>query len=145
MVSRLLQVRTGRHPHELLILIASTVLGLVGTVLPGEISSAIATVMDGWTVHAFWAGLAVFAGASLYGILKRGVEGLLIERVGLFGLAMFYLAYSVAVIDYAGWGGLVSVALPLCFAIGNLGRIWQIRTDLRLVKSYLKDHPDERV
>lgn len=143
MVARLLHVRTGRQAHEIVILIASIIVGVVGAVLPEDVSNAIAHVMHGWVIHTYYAGLAAFSVLTLCGILYRKIEGLLVERVGLTVVALYYAVFAVCIISYAGLAGAMGALLPVAYTIGNSARIWQIRTDLSLLKDYLADHPDD--
>lgn len=145
MVDRLLKIRTGRQPHELLVLLATVILGTVGTFLPEKISTAIAETFARPISSVYWAGLALFAGIALFGIIRRRVDGLLIERAALVVLTALYGAYVVAVISSSGLAGFAACALPLAFAIANVCRVFQIRRDLQLLASYLKDHPGEQV
>ncbi|SDN79428.1 hypothetical protein SAMN05428965_1655 [Geodermatophilus sp. DSM 45219] len=91
--------------------------------------------------RAFWIALVLFAGVTLYGIYRRRIEGLLIERAGLTVMAALYGTYIYASLAVNGLDGVTSIALPLSFVVANLARCWQIRTDLVLMSSYLKEHP----
>ena len=128
-----------------MILVASLVLGVVGSAAPERISSAVSMQFQAPWASFFWAGLTIFGALALYGIFTPKIEGLLVERIALAALTLFYVTFAVAVVLYAGLGGLVSTALPLAFAVGNVARIVQVRQDLALLKSYLKDHPGEEV
>jgi predicted lysophospholipase L1 biosynthesis ABC-type transport system permease subunit len=144
-MDRLLRIRTGKHPHEILVVFASSVLGLAGSIAPHRISIAIHSEFAYPWAMVFWMMMAIFSLITLYGILNHRVEGMLIERAGLIVLSALYGMYVFAVLSYAGWMGVASTVLPLAFAIGNLSRCWQIRTDLALLTSYLRDHPGDQV
>lgn len=142
---RILQIRTGKHPHEVLVLCFTTVLGIVGSFVPEEISDAIAKeFLWPWSM-AFWIAMTVTGLISLYGIYNKKIDGLLIERAGLTLQATLFGVYIYAVSRHSGLEGLVAMALPAALAAGNIYRCWQIKTDLALLTSYLKDHPGEQV
>lgn len=140
---RLLTVRSGRHPHEVLILIAAGLIGVIGMTIPDKISNSIIEVFGMVGGRTFYGGMFVFAAVALYGVWKRKVEGLMIERASLIALTTFFFAYGSSVLMVNGVVGLVSAILPLSFAIANCCRIAQIKTDLYYIKEYLTDHPDD--
>ena len=145
MPDRLLHVRTGRHPHEILVLLATVLVGVVGTVLPSEVSQAVAETLDGWLGRAYYVGLAAFSSIALWGIFRRRIEGLLVERVAITVVALYYAVFAACVFWYYGLGGAMGAVIPTAYCIANLARCWQIKTDLALLKSYLRDHPGEVV
>jgi hypothetical protein len=145
MVGRLLRIRTGKHPHEIFVIVATVALGIVGVIVPEEISSAIASEFAWPWAVVYWACMVVFGATTLYGIFMHKIEGLLIERAGLVMVAVLYGIFIFAVASYAGWNGLVSMTLPAAFASANIARCCQIGTDLALLKAYLKDHPGDEV
>lgn len=145
MPERLLKIRTGRQPHETLVVIATGLLGVVGLMLPHEVSGAIADALTPHWASVFWAGIALFAFITLWGIYKRRIDGLLVERAGLTVLTALYGGYVLILLTYRGWDALAGAALPLAFAIANVVRCFQIGNDLSLLKSYLKDNPNDSV
>lgn len=138
---RLLRVRTGRQPYEVAVLVMSVVLGIVGTFVPEGISGAIDAEFNTFWSRTYWAALTLFATITLVGIHRRRVEGLLIERGGLTVMAALFGTYVYAAVATNGLAGIAASALPLSFVIASLARCWQIRDDLRLLTSYLRDHP----
>lgn len=144
-VHRILQIRTGKHPHEVLVLIFTTILGTVGSVMPSEISDSVAGEFPWPWCMIYWIAMTATGLLTLSGIFNRKIEGLLIERAGLTLQATLFGAYIYAVSQHAGMSGLVSMVLPASLIAGNIYRCWQIKTDLALLTSYLKDHPGERV
>lgn len=145
MPSRLLHVRTGRHPHEILVLAFTAVLGLIGAIVPESISDAISHEFPWPWSMVFWIAMLLSSLVTLFGIFNHKIEGLLIERAGLTMHASMLGIYTYAVLQYAGLGGLVGMVLPLALICGNLWRCFMIRTDLVLLTAYLKDHPGEQV
>lgn len=144
MPDRLLNVRTGRHPHEVAVLGVTVFIGGVGAILPTSVSEAVVHVMDGWS-RFYYAGLAFFAAVAITGIFRHKIEGMLVERFAISVVALYYAIFAACVLSFRGLGGLMSVALPLAYCGANLARCWQIRTDLALLKSYLRDHPGAEV
>jgi hypothetical protein len=145
MPGRLLRIRTGKHPHEILVVGATIMLGIVGTIWPDRISAAIDQEFSWpWSV-AYWVSMAAAGSITMWGIFNRKIDGLLIERAGLTIQASLFGLYVYAVAQYVGFAGFASMVLPIAFAAGSLARCWQIGTDLSLLKEYLKDHPGEQV
>lgn len=145
MPSRLLRIRTGKHPHEIVVIIATILLGTVGALWPEQINAAIANEFNWPWSTAYWVALAGAGVITMWGILDHRIDGLLVERAGLTLQATLFGLYIYAVAQYAGFSGFVGMVLPAAFAAGSLARCWQIRTDLALLKAYLTDHPGEQV
>lgn len=145
MPGRLLRVRTGRHPHEILLVVAATLLGVVGAFIPELISDAVAAEFPWPWAMIYWIFMAVSGLITLWGIFNKKIEGLLVERAGLTMQATAIGIFIYCVAEYAGLGGLVSMVLPGAIIIGHLSRCWQIKRDLALLTAYLKDHPGEKV
>lgn len=145
MPGRLLRVRTGRHPHEILLVVAATLLGIVGAIFPESISDAVATAFPWPWSMALWIFMALSGLVTLWGIFNHKIEGLLVERAGLTLQATGIGLYVYCVFEYAGFSGLVSMVLPGAIIIGHLSRCWQIKRDLALLTAYMKDHPGEKV
>lgn len=145
MTDRLLRIRTGRHPHEVLVLIASVVVGIVGLIVPTEVSDAVTHSMTSGLARFYYLGLAFFSAVALWGIFRHKVDGLLIERVAITVVALYYMIFAACVIGDRGLSGLMGIVIPVSYCIANLARCWQIRIDLALLRSYLADHPGEEV
>jgi hypothetical protein len=138
-------IRTGRSSHEILVCATAVIIGLFGLLLPKSISPAITSVFPPPLDLAYYAGLVLSGGLTLFGIARYRVEGLLLERIGLAMQAAFYAAYGIAIVGTRGIGGWAMACLPLCFAISSLFRIVQIRADLRALPEELRravDHGD---
>lgn len=141
MTDRLLRVRTGRQPYEVAVLAVSIATGIVGLAVPEGISGAIDAEFNTFWSRTYWAAMVLFASITLVGIYRRRIEGLLIERGGLTVLAALFGTYCYAAVATNGLAGIAASALPLSFVIASLARCYQIRDDLRLLTSYLRDHP----
>ncbi len=141
---RLLAVRTGRHPHEVLVCVTALLIGGSGLALNGtSISRALNETFQPQLRMAYFIGLVLSALVALYGIWKHGIEGLLIERVGMGVQACLFLAYAVAILVLNGVAGLAYALIPFCFTVANVVRAWQIGRDLKLISSWLADHPGD--
>lgn len=143
-MDRILRIRTGKHPHEVLITCFLVALGVIGMIVPDRISVIASQFPWPWSM-AYWICLSVTGSITLYGIFNKKIEGLLIERAGLTLQATLLGVYIYAIYDYPQSSGVTGMMLPLALISANLTRCWQIRKDLALLKSYLIDHPGERV
>lgn len=142
---RLLRVRMAPQPHEMMMAIAAAATGAVGIIIPEKISLPIADLFPSPYARVFYGVMGLFGIITVVSIFVRKLEGRLIERIGLVALACFFLAYSFMVIKTRGLGGTVGTILPLAWVVGNIWRARQIGTDLKLMTSYLRDHPGEDV
>ncbi len=130
-------IRTGRHPHEILVLVAAVAIGVQGCLFPRDVNPAVHALLGPWGGFVFFATLSVFALVTLYGIRQGKIDGLLVERAGLAVLAVFFMAFTAAVLDYRGLSALGSASFPFCLALANIWRIRQIRTDLKTLRTAL--------
>lgn len=127
-----------------MIAIIAVIVGTIGAFEPERISPAINAQWGLPESQFFYAFMAAFGVMVLWSMRHRRVDSLLLERAGLIGLGFFFAGYAVAVLAERGiTTGLMSSIIPTCFAVANLVRVWQIKTDLRLLRAYLKDHPGE--
>ena len=92
---RLLAVRTGRHPHEILVCVTALLIGGSGLALNGtSISRALNETFPEGLRYIYFTGLVLSALVTLYGIAKHGIEGLLIERIGMGVQACLFLGLT---------------------------------------------------
>lgn len=124
-------IKTGRHPHEVLILAGCLLYGLIGTVAFDAVSiSSIRLLPEAWG-RAFYILLAVGAAVPLIGLFRRGIEGPLYERAGLLILSALNLAFAVSVGAFAWPRGLGFVIFNVSIAAANLWRWRQIGSQLK--------------
>lgn len=140
---RLLRIRTGRQPHEIMITVAALIVGVIGVFAPMRIHPAIVAAFGEPQSQLFYAAMAVFSAMVLVSLVHRRIESMLLERAGLLALACFFGAYAGAVLSDRGLNGVMGSIIPACWAIANISRVYQIGYDLKLLRSYLLDHPDE--
>jgi hypothetical protein len=132
-------IRTGRHPHEILVLVAAVVIGVQGVIFPRDINPAVHDLLGAWGGSAYFAALVLFAFVTLYGIRQGKIDGLLVERAGLAVLAVFFFAFAAAVLNYRGISAIGSASFPLALAVANIWRIRQIRNDLKTLRTALSE------
>lgn len=145
---RLLRLHGSRHPHEILTSAWTAVVGVIGFVLlvvtGTGISTTISRAMHEPWEYAFYVGLIVSSATVLYGVFrKKKIDGLLIERVGLFLQAAMYLVYSVVILTESGFTSLLATVLPTALVAANVIRVWQVNSDLKIIQEYLSDHPED--
>lgn len=126
-----LLVRSGRNPFEVWMLSACVATGVFGLVQPQATSGAITAALPHWEAVAWYAGLTAGGLLGLIGVFSRGVNSLLIERVGVVMLTCLTLAYSVAVIAQVGFKGVLPAAFTGLFALACATRFVYITTDLK--------------
>lgn len=139
------RLRIAPQPHEMLMALASLVIGIVGTVFPEQISVPVAMLFPSPWARVFYAFIGLFGAVVLISVPFRTIEGRLVERLGLYALAAFFAAYAGMVISTRGTGGIVASIIPLAWAIGNVWRGRQITSDLKTLTRYMRDHPDEEI
>jgi hypothetical protein len=124
-------LRSGRSPFELFLLAACVLSGLAGLIAPTSTSSALARLLPTWVVIAWSAGLVIGGAVAIAGVLMRGLTALLVERIGLVGLAGFSVLYSAVIVAEVGIRATFTALFVVAFAGACVGRFWQISQDLR--------------
>lgn len=115
-----------QRPHEILIIFASILSGLVGFLSPGSVSPSIAQAFPGGLADLYFAGLLISGCVAMYGALGFSMISPLLERAGLFVMALFILAYALSLIARNGQIAVVASIIPFACAAANLIRCWQI-------------------
>lgn len=123
-------LRSGRSPFELYLLAACVLSGLSGLIAPSSLSLAVAQLLPTWVVTAWCAGLVIGGSISILGVLRRGLQSLLIERVGLIALTGLTLLYSVSIVTLAGPRATFAALFVAAFGAACVARFWQIGKDL---------------
>jgi hypothetical protein len=124
-------IRSGRHPHEVLILCACILWGVSGLVAYSRVATTSVRSMPVVAGYVFYAALVVFASVAVVGVFLPGLVGPRIEMSGLFALAGVAASYGVTVIGTAGWRGLSFALFMAALTVANLLRSVQIRHDER--------------
>jgi len=133
---RPLVVAGGRQPFEVAILCAAVVIG--GLFAVGVESPNLAELLPRWVAPVWAAVLALGAGVALVGLWRRDLlDGLLIERAGLYAVAAELAVYAVAVL-ITGWPrGIVVGTLIAAIAVAAAVRVAQIHWDVRRLRAAL--------
>lgn len=129
-------VVTGRHrPHEIVFLIFALITGLAYTLGAPPPQSA-AAEMPPWLVHLWATGLLLHGAIGLAAVLLPlpRERGLLAEAGSMLIGAGALMMAAAAAFSYAGAHALLGGGLTLAWAIANLVRALQIRTDLRSLR-----------
>jgi hypothetical protein len=134
-------VRSGRHPHEIALLVMSFVSGMVGLAVQPATSPALASTLSGPLLNYFYLGLIVSSGASFVGALMNSVTGLLMERAGLILIVFLYVAYGVSVVSNSGIRGTTGALFGFAIAVASVVRIVQIQRDVKKVREWLREQP----
>lgn len=131
--------RSGRHPHEIGLLVMSLVIGLIGLAVEPASSPALSSSLSGPLLSYFFLVLILSAIASFVGALMNSITGLLWERAGMYPLSAMYVAYSMAVLMYGGLRGITSAMFGLAIAVASVVRIVQIHRDLKKVRLWMQE------
>jgi hypothetical protein len=147
-VKRLLQLHGNRHPHEIFNCIWIAVVGILGIILlttaDQSVSGSIARALSPEWQYGLYVSLVLSSIATLFGIYRRKrIEGLLMERLGLAFQAVVFVAYVTVLLTESGVTALLASVLPGVLVAANVVRIRNINADLRVIKEYLRDHPED--
>jgi hypothetical protein len=126
------RITSGRHPYEVILLIASPVVASV-LVLTNTQPTAVRVAMP-VAVRAVWFALLIVAGAAgLTGVFWRGQvsASLSIEAIGVLVLGAAASMYAVGLLAVAGVGGAAAAGFVAAVAAGSWWRLAQIWRDLR--------------
>ena len=138
-------IRRGRHPHEVALLLATTVIGVAGTFAFNKSASAVARALTHPYGQVMYAGMAVGSLVAIAGIFWPGVTGALVERSGLWTVSLLCLGQGAATVVGYGWRALAYSLILAAIAIASFIRIRQIRKEARemvAMDAYIA--PDER-
>lgn len=125
-----MQIRSGRHPHEVAMLGAAFLIGVVGLAFFNQVATALVRALPHPFGHILYGGLAAGAAIALAGVFRRGILPALLERSGLTALAVFLLIYAVAVVVNSGLRGLAFSVFVGAFSLANLIRVRQIGREI---------------
>lgn len=126
------RITSGRHPYEVILLIASPVVASV-LVLTNTQPAAVRVAMP-VPVRAVWLALLIVAGAAgLTGVFWRGQVGasLSIEAIGVLVLGAATSMYAVGLLAASGVRGAAAAGFVTAVAAGSWWRLAQIWRDLR--------------
>jgi hypothetical protein len=141
-VEPVIVVRSERHPHEIGLLVACCLIGVVGVLLFPYVTSLPIQALHRPFGHVLFGGVALLSGIALGGALRRTLAGSLVHRAGLFGLSLFLLIYAGMVVAGSGARGTIFVIFVSAVAVENIIRMRQIRQEIeqrQAVEALVKD------
>lgn len=124
-------IRRGKHPHEVALLLATTVIGAFGTIAFNRSATAAARELAQPYGQLLYAGMALASIVALVGIFWPGITGALIERSGLIAASLLCLGQGSAAVYMYGLRALAFGLILAAFAIASLVRFAQIRREIR--------------
>lgn len=126
----MLGVRTGKHPHEVALLVAAFLMGTVGLLFFNTVATTTTRALPFPFGHILYGGLAIGSGVALVGVFWSKLTGALVERVGLYSLAGLSLGYAALIVANSGARGAGFGVFMAAFAIANLIRARQINREI---------------
>lgn len=125
-------LRSGRHPHEVFLLVVCFPYG-IGGLISGSESRALETTFPQWAKYLWFVGLIMGSIVGVYGIYRNDITGLLIERMALRELTLLSALYiGVAIFSAPSTvSTALGISILLGFVISNIVRSIQIRNDLK--------------
>jgi hypothetical protein len=127
-------IRSGRHPHEVFLLVAFLLWALFGLIaFEATASPSLRLLPTPWG-HVFYGALGVGAVVAIVGVfLRRGIVGPLVERSGMLILSGMNVAYAVFVFGYSGSRAAGFSIFMVCLAAANIWRAAQIPGEVKQI------------
>ncbi|GIH18449.1 hypothetical protein [Rugosimonospora africana] len=141
-----IRITSGRHPFEVILLIASPVVASV-LVLTNTQPPAVKVAMP-TPVRAVWFALLIVAGAAgLTGVFWRGQVGasLSIEAIGVLVLGAAASMYAFGLLAVSGVQGAAAAGFVAAVATGSWWRLTQIWRDLRKLDRAVAEQAEQAV
>lgn len=133
-------LRSGRHPHEIALLVLSVVIGFTGLIFESDrLSPGISNAFPGLLQSYFYFGLVLGGAVALFGALRINITGLLLERAGLIFLSAVYLAYGISVLSNSGTRGLIPALFGIAMSVASIVRVVQIQRDVKQARKAISD------
>jgi hypothetical protein len=138
-----LEIRSGKHPHEVAMLLAGLLLGVAGAVFFDETATTTARALPYPFGHIMYAGLGLGCAIALTGVFWHGLTGALVERAGLVSVSIWSLIYGAVVAINSGVRAVGFGGFMLAFAVASLIRVKQIGVEARQMEAtrMLLDQP----
>lgn len=130
-----LEIRSGKHPHEVALLIAAAFGGVCGLLFFSTLASTTVRALPIPFGHVLYAGLAVGAGIALAGVFSKGLWGARTECIGLWFMSGHCAAYAVGIFAAAGPGGSLIIGFMVAFGAANLIRAVQIGNEIEQMEA----------
>lgn len=122
-----IQLRRSRSPFEIGLLVMFVVLSVVGVLFFDYAATNTVRALGPVLGRLLYIGTAIAAGVALVGVFRRGVPGLVVERIGLASLACWTVANGIAVFIAAGrhgiqfGGNMLAITLMCAFRAAQIG------------------------
>ena len=127
-------VVTGRHPFEVLVMIAALTVGIALIAVDQPPKSVAAAMPEGlqvaWQIGLILAGMIGLAGITWLGRLGTSLA---IEVVGIIILGAATSMYGLALYAVSGVQAIAAGAFVSAIAVASWWRVWQIIRDLRRI------------
>jgi hypothetical protein len=130
-----LEIRSGKHPHEVALLIAALLGGVCGLLFFSTLASTTIRALPVPFGHILYGGLAAGAGIALVGVFSNGARGARTECIGLWFMSGHCAAYAVGIYAAAGPGGTLITGFMVAFGVANLVRAVQIGNELEQMEA----------
>lgn len=114
----------GRHPFQTYLL-SLCVVSVVPQILGRRTATSIEALLPHWIAAAWLYALATGALVALIGSRmprRHYASALVVEQLGLFIVAGPAFVYALAIMLYAGWGGIPAASLVFAFGVAALSR-----------------------
>jgi hypothetical protein len=130
-----LEIRSGKHPHEVALLFAAFLGGACGLLLFSTLASTTVRALPVPFGHVLYAGLAVGSGVALVGVFLRGMRGARTESIGLWFMSGHCVAYAVGIFVASGARGSLVAGFMVALAVANLIRAVQIGSEIEQMEA----------
>lgn len=137
------EIRSGRHPHEVGLLIIMFLLGSIGLLFFSKLANAPVKSLPYPFGHVLFAGLILGSGVTLGGVFWRNIAGALAERIGLFSLTLHAAAYTYAIIAVSGLRGVNLVGFMVYIIGANIWRMRQIGREIKQMEALREQNARE--
>lgn len=132
----MLVIRSGRHPHEVMLLVLILTAGSSGLASSGKTGNTVLASMGHYQLLVFYGTLLAGAAMAIVGVLLRGLKGPVVEAFGLGVFTLPLLGYGAAVFAATGWRGLLTAgAFAVVMSVANVWRMLQIRREFWAAKA----------
>lgn len=130
-----LEIRSGKHPHEVALLTAACLGGVFGLLFFSTLASPTIRALPVPFGHVLYAGLAIGSGTALAGVFLNGRRGARTECIGLWFMSGHCAAYAVGIFAAAGLKGSLIIGFMVALAVANLVRAVQIGNEIEQMEA----------
>lgn len=136
-----LMVSTGRHPHEITLLVMCLISGFAGFLTPSsDHADSLNTIFPGHMIYVYFGSLIFGSGVALSALVQASsLISLKLERAGLTILTGSMVGLAGGVAAVVGFRGIATILLVMAYAIANVIRVVQINRDIKLINRALEN------